>query len=91
MKHKLHNHKIKSLKTRLYEIEKLLDKMSRQSRRQVKDLIRSWVDWWANIKEKTMPKVNGKRFAYSKAGKKAAKSYAKKTGKKVTGSKKKKY
>ena len=37
-----------------------------------------------------MPKVGKKSFAYSKAGKKAAKSYAKKTGKKVTGSKKKK-
>ena len=30
-----------------------------------------------------MPKVGNKRFAYTKAGKKAAKSYAKKTGKKV--------
>ena len=65
--------------------------MSRRSKQQGKCWIRRWVDWWANIKEKTMPKVNGKRFAYSKAGKKAAKSYAKKTGKKVTGSKKKKY
>ena len=37
-----------------------------------------------------MPKVGNKHFAYTKAGKKAAKSYAKKTGKKVTGSKKKK-
>lgn len=38
-----------------------------------------------------MPKVGKKRFAYTKAGKKAAKSYAKKTGKKVSSSKKKKY
>ena len=37
-----------------------------------------------------MPKVGNKHFAYTKAGKKAAKSYAKKTGKKVTDSKKKK-
>ena len=38
-----------------------------------------------------MPKVNGKTFSYSRGGKKAAKSYAKKTGKKVSSSKKKKY
>ena len=38
-----------------------------------------------------MPKVGKKSFAYTKGGKKAAKSYAKKTGKKVTDSKKKKY
>ena len=31
-----------------------------------------------------MPKVGGKSFSYSKKGKAAAKSYAKKTGKKVT-------
>ena len=31
-----------------------------------------------------MPKVGKKRFAYTKAGKKAAKSYAKKTGKKAS-------
>ena len=31
-----------------------------------------------------MPKVGGKNFAYSKAGQKAAKTYAKKTGRKVT-------
>ena len=36
-----------------------------------------------------MPKVGKKRFSYTAKGKKAAKSYAKKTGKKVT--KKKKY
>ena len=30
-----------------------------------------------------MPKVGGKKFSYSKTGKKAAKAYAKKTGKKV--------
>lgn len=30
-----------------------------------------------------MPKVGKKRFSYSKAGKAAAKSYAKKTGKRV--------
>ena len=39
--------------------------------------------------ENKMPKVNGKKFSYSKGGKKAAKSYAKKTGKKVSTSKKK--
>jgi len=31
-----------------------------------------------------MPTVGKKKFSYTKAGKKAAKSYAKKTGKKVT-------
>ena len=36
-----------------------------------------------------MPKVGGKSFSYSKAGKKAAKAYGKKTGKKVSSSKKK--
>ena len=36
-----------------------------------------------------MPKVGTKHFSYTKGGKKAAKSYAKKTGKKVTSSKKK--
>jgi hypothetical protein len=30
-----------------------------------------------------MPKVGGKRFSYSKKGKKAASRYAKKTGQKV--------
>ena len=30
-----------------------------------------------------MPKVGKKRFAYTKAGKRKAKAYAKKTGKKV--------
>ena len=35
-----------------------------------------------------MPKVNGKKFAYTTAGKKAAKSYAKSTGKAI---KEKKY
>jgi hypothetical protein len=36
-----------------------------------------------------MPKVGKKSFGYSKAGKKKAKAYAKKTGKKVSSSKKK--
>jgi|TARA_R110000823_G_scaffold309298_1_gene433417 hypothetical protein len=31
-----------------------------------------------------MPKVGDKHFSYSKAGQKAAKTYAKKTGSKVT-------
>ncbi len=31
-----------------------------------------------------MPKVGKKKFSYTKKGKKAAKEYAKKTGKKVT-------
>lgn len=31
-----------------------------------------------------MPKVGKKHFSYSKAGRKAAQAYAKKTGKKVT-------
>jgi len=31
-----------------------------------------------------MPKVGTKKFAYTKAGKSAAKKYAKKTGKKIT-------
>ncbi len=31
-----------------------------------------------------MPMVNGKKFSYSKAGKKKAKMYAKKKGKKLT-------
>ena len=35
-----------------------------------------------------MPKVGKKHFSYSLAGKKAAKRYAKKTGKKVTHKKK---
>ena len=37
-----------------------------------------------------MPKVGGKHFSYSKAGKTAAKKYAKKTGKKMTNTKPKK-
>jgi len=37
-----------------------------------------------------MPKVGDKHFKYSAEGKKAAKAYAKKTGKKVTRKKKKK-
>jgi hypothetical protein len=35
------------------------------------------------IRIKLMPMVGKKKFAYTKAGKKAAKAYAKKTGKKV--------
>jgi len=35
-----------------------------------------------------VPKVGGKHFSYSAKGRKAAKSYAKKTGKKVTNRKK---
>ena len=35
-----------------------------------------------------MPKVGGKKFAYTTKGKAAAKTYAKKTGKKVTTKKK---
>ena len=31
-----------------------------------------------------MPKVGGKKFSYTKAGKAAAKKYAKRTGKKMT-------
>jgi hypothetical protein len=38
-----------------------------------------------------MPKVGSKKFAYTKKGKAAAKSYAKKTGKPMTRKKKKKY
>jgi hypothetical protein len=37
-----------------------------------------------------MPKVGGKKFKYDKAGKKAAKEYAKKKGMKVNYGKKKK-
>ena len=36
-------------------------------------------------------KVNGKKFSYSKVGRRKASAYAKRTGKKVTNSKKKKY
>ena len=36
-----------------------------------------------------MPKVGDKHFAYSKAGQKAAKTYAKKTGRKITKAKSK--
>lgn len=36
-----------------------------------------------------MPKVGGKRYAYTAAGKAAAKKEAKRTGKKMTNSKKK--
>ena len=31
-----------------------------------------------------MPRVGGKKFSYTKAGKKAAKAYAKRTGKRMT-------
>ena len=73
---KPHNHKIKSLKIRLYEIEKLLDKMSRRSKRQVKCLIKwCWVDWWAIGKEKTMAKKKKKN---KKKNKKKAKNKKKK-------------
>ena len=37
-----------------------------------------------------MPKVGGKKFSYTKAGKAAAKKYAKRTGKRMTKSKSKK-
>tara|TARA_R100000008_G_scaffold86281_1_gene78699 strand:- start:4368 stop:4583 length:216 start_codon:yes stop_codon:yes gene_type:complete len=35
------------------------------------------------IRRLVMPKVGDKKFSYSKAGQKAAKTYAKKTGQKV--------
>ena len=38
-----------------------------------------------------MPKVGKKHFSYSAKGKAAAKKYAKKTGKKMTSTRKKKY
>ena len=37
-----------------------------------------------------MPKVGNKHFSYSEKGKKAAKKYAKKTGRKMTNTRKKK-
>lgn len=37
-----------------------------------------------------MPRVGGKHFSYSSKGRKSAKAYAKKTGKKVSKPKKKK-
>ncbi len=40
-----------------------------------------------NKEEEIMPKVGKKKFSYTKAGKKKAKAYAKKTGKKVSKSK----
>ena len=88
MKHKTHNHKIKSLKTRLYEIEKLLDKMSRQSRRQVKCLLRCWVDWWANIMVKEKPKlktykIKGKTYYLKKRKNKKGEHYANRRKKEV--------
>ena len=71
MKRKPHKQKIKSLKIRLYEIEKHLDKMTKRSKRQVKDLIRSWVDWWATKgKEKTMAKKKKKTKKKAKNKKK---------------------
>ena len=71
---KTHNHKIKSLKIRLYEIEKLLDKMTKRSKRQVKCLIRCWGDWWATIgkEEINMPKKK-KKAKTKKKGKKKGK------------------
>tara|TARA_R110000824_G_scaffold43061_3_gene126084 strand:+ start:2746 stop:3006 length:261 start_codon:yes stop_codon:yes gene_type:complete len=82
MKHKPHNHKIKSLKTRLYEIEKLLEKMTRRSKCQVKSLFKGWadsihlwVDWWASGKENTMAKKKkkGKKNKNKKKNKKKGK------------------
>tara|TARA_R110000824_G_scaffold380149_1_gene572410 strand:- start:1078 stop:1218 length:141 start_codon:yes stop_codon:yes gene_type:complete len=35
-----------------------------------------------------MPKVGGKKFTYTKAGKAAAKKYAKRTGKRISSKKK---
>jgi len=39
---------------------------------------------WPYRKEINVPNVNGRQFGYSKKGKAAAASYAKKKGKKVT-------
>tara|TARA_Y100000592_G_scaffold69759_1_gene108540 strand:+ start:3919 stop:4104 length:186 start_codon:yes stop_codon:yes gene_type:complete len=44
MKH----HKIKSLKTRIYKIEKLLERLTRKSSHRVKCFFKDWVGWWAN-------------------------------------------
>ena len=38
-----------------------------------------------------MPKVGGRKFSYTKKGKAAAKKFAKRTGKKMTKSRSKKY
>tara|TARA_Y100001951_G_scaffold32011_1_gene25138 strand:+ start:202 stop:360 length:159 start_codon:yes stop_codon:yes gene_type:complete len=47
----------------------------------------SWVS--QVLKEVTMPKVGKKHFSYSSAGRKKAATYAKKTGKKMTNTRKK--
>ena len=59
-------HKIKSLKTRIYKIEKLLEKLRRKSSHRVKCFFKDWVGWWAN--------------KFNIGGKNNARSYKKKNG-----------
>jgi len=69
-------HHKNNLKIRIYEIEKLLDKMSRRMKRkcicEVKSLLKGWVGWWATIKESIMAKKKKKPMA-SKGGKRGGK------------------
>ena len=66
-------HHKNNLKIRIYEIEKLLDKISRRMKRkcicEVKSLLKGWDGWWANKKERLMPyKSKKQKMAYKASG-----------------------
>lgn len=69
-------HHKNNLKIRIYEIEKLLDKISRRMKRkcicEVKSLLKGWDGWWASIKESIMAKKKKKPMA-SKGGRRGGK------------------
>ena len=69
-------HHKNNLKIRIYEIEKLLDKMSRRMKRkcicEVKSLLKGWDGWWASIKESIMARKKKKPMA-SKGGRRGGK------------------
>ncbi len=89
MKHKTHK-TYKSLKIRIYNLEKHLDKLSKRSKRQVKCLLRHWVCWWENVKEMVMPYKSKKQQKAYKASGGWKKSKPTGKGKSYTYSKKKK-
>jgi len=72
IKHKHHHKNYRSLKVKIYDIERMLDKMSRRMQRscecKAKALFKGLGGWWATIKENVMPakKRGGKKAGSSK-------------------------
>lgn len=72
IKHKNHHKNYRSLKVKIYNIERMLDTMSRRMKRscacKAKALFKGLGGWWATIKETVMPgKRGGKKASPSKS------------------------